>query len=115
MNNPKNLIRAHQTKDRIDTFLKNNNIAKFDNLDFRKYYDEIDGQRYPRDGISINYTKNKYIDQYRDLKVYFCEYIGDTIINPVISCPDIKTKYPIGIIDLRHPPKKYNTQKNPTI
>ena len=35
-NRPKCLIRAHQTKKRIDTPNKNNNIAIFDNLDFRK-------------------------------------------------------------------------------
>ena len=36
MNSPKFLIRAHRTKDRIITPYKNNNIAMFDNLDFRK-------------------------------------------------------------------------------
>ena len=66
VNSPKSLIRAHQKKDRIDTPKKNNNIAIFDNLDLRKHYVEIDGQRYPRVGLSINYTKNDYKDQYRD-------------------------------------------------
>ena len=58
MNSPKCLIRAHQTKDRIDTPNKNNNIAIFDNLDLRKYYVEVDGQLYPRDVLSITYTEN---------------------------------------------------------
>ena len=61
VNSPKYLIRAHQTKDRIDTPNKNN-IAKFDYLDLRRYYIEIDGQRYPRDGVSIKYTENDYIE-----------------------------------------------------
>ena len=30
------------------------------------------------------------------------EYIGEPILNPLISCPDMKTKYSIGITDLRH-------------
>ena len=80
---PKYMIKAHQTKDRILTPSKNN-IAKIDNLDLRKYYVEIDGQSYPRDGISINYAENDYIDQFRELKLFFREYIGGTILNPLI-------------------------------
>ena len=38
-------------------------MAIFDNLDLRKNFVEIHGIRYPRDGISINYTENDYIDQ----------------------------------------------------
>ena len=71
VNNPKCSISAHQKKDRTITPDKNNNIAIFDNPDLRKYYAEIDGQRYTRDVISINYTENDFIDQYRDLKFIF--------------------------------------------
>ena len=42
---PKYLISAHQTSLRTTTPDKNTNIALFDNLDLRKYYVEIDGQR----------------------------------------------------------------------
>ena len=104
LNSPKYLIGAHQTKDRIPTPNKKNNIALIDNLDLRKYYVEIDGQRYPRDGVSINYTENDYIDQYRDLKLFSREYIGEPLLNPLISYPAMKTKYCIGITDLRHQP-----------
>ena len=45
--------------------IKKIKLATFDNLDLRKYYVEIDDQRYPRDGISKIFTKNDYIDQYR--------------------------------------------------
>ena len=75
VNSPKYLICAHQTKDRIDTPNKNNNIAKFDDLDLRKYYVEIDGQRYPRNGISKNFFKNEYKDQYRDLNFTFLNFL----------------------------------------
>ena len=44
---PKNLIGAHQMKDRIDGAISTQIVAIFDNLDLRKYYIEIDGQRYP--------------------------------------------------------------------
>ena len=92
MNSPKYMISARQTKNRVLTPNKNNNIAILDNLDLHKFYVEIDGQRYPRDGLSINYTENGFIDQYRDLKLFFKEYIGEPILNPPISYPDMKTK-----------------------
>ena len=96
------LIGAHQTKDRIDAPLSTKNIAIFDNLDLRKYYIEIDGQRYPRDSSLMNYEQNDYIEQYKDLKLFFKEYIGEQLMSPFISYTDMKTKYPIEIIDLRH-------------
>ena len=30
-------------------------------MNIRQYYAEIDGQRYPRDGVLINYEENDYI------------------------------------------------------
>ena len=99
---PKYLIGAHQTKDRIDGAISTKNVAIFDNLDLRKYYIEIDGQRYPRDSSLMNYEQNDYIEQYKDLKLFFKEYIGEQLMGPFISYPDMKTKYPIEIIDLRH-------------
>ena len=71
VNSPEYLIHAHQTKKRNKTPDKKNLKARFDNLDHRKCYVEIDGLRYPRDGVSTDYTENDYIDQYRDSKQYF--------------------------------------------
>ena len=99
---PRYLIGAHQTRDRIDAPLSTKNVAIFGNLDLRKYYIEIDGQRYPRDSSLMNYEQNDYIEQYKDLKLFFKEYIGEQLLSPFISYPDMKTKYPIEIIDLRH-------------
>ena len=96
------LIGAHQTQDRIDAPISTKNVAIFDNLDLRNYYIEIDGQRYPRDSSLMNYDQNDYIEQYKDLKLFFKEYIGEQLMSPFISYPDMKTKYPIEIIDLRH-------------
>ena len=67
VNSPLYLIGAFQTRTRADTADKNNNIAIFDNLDLRKYYVEIDGQRYPRASFLMNYEDNDYIEQYIDL------------------------------------------------
>ena len=108
---PNYLICAHQINLRTTTPDKKINIAIFDNIDLRQYYVEIDGQRYPRDSVFINYDENDYIQQYKELKLFYREYIGEPILNPFISYPDMKTKYPIEIIDLRHqsdhiPPEK---------
>ena len=82
--------------------IKKFNIAILDNMDLRKYYIEIDGLRYPRDSVLINYEENDYIQEYKNLKLFYREYIGEPIINPFISYLDMKTKSPIEIIDLRH-------------
>ena len=50
----------------------------------------------------MNYEQNHYIEQYRDLKIFFKEYIGEQLMSPFISYPDMKTNYPIEIIVLRH-------------
>ena len=102
VNSPKYLIGAHQTRIRADTANKNNNIAIFDNLNLQKYYVEIDSVRYPRDNVLVNYEQNDYIEQYKDLKLFFKECIGEELMSPFISYPDMKTKYPIQIVVLRH-------------
>ena len=108
---PKYQISAHQTSLRMTTPDKKINIAIFDNLDLRKYYVEIDGQRYPRDSVLINYEENDYIQQYKDLKLFYREYIGEPILNPLISYFDMKTKYPIEIIDLGDQPDYITPKK----
>ena len=52
---------------------KNNNIAIFDILDLRKSFVEIDGQRYPRDSLTMNYEENDFIEHYKGLNVFFKE------------------------------------------
>ena len=65
INSPRYLLSAHSTQHRINAPNKTS-IAIFDNLDLRKYYVEIDGQRYPRTISLINYEENDYIEQYKD-------------------------------------------------
>ncbi len=60
----------------------------------------------------MNYEHNDYIEQYKDLKLFFKKYIGEQLMSQFISYPDMKTKYLIEIIDLRHQadhitPKKF--------
>ena len=71
---PKYLIGAHLTRARADTANKNNNIAVFVNLNFQKFHAEIDGVRYPRDSVLVNYEQNDYIEQYKDL-IHFLKNI----------------------------------------
>ena len=99
---PKYLIVEHETRDRIDTPISTKNVSIFDILDLRKEYIEIDGQRYPRDISLMNYEQNDYIERYRDSKSFFKEYVGEELMYLFISYPDMKTKHPIEIIDLRH-------------
>ena len=101
VNSPKYLICAHQTEGRSGLPNKRNNISIFDNVGVRKYFIEIDGQRYPRDSVLTNYAENDYIDQYRDLKFFYKEYVGEELLTPFISYTDMKNKYPIQVIDLR--------------
>ena len=67
VNSPKHLISAHQTQLRMNVPNENNNKAIIHNLDLRKNYVEIDGQRYLRDSVLINSEENDYIQQHKDL------------------------------------------------
>ena len=100
INSPKYLIAAFQTNART-TPNKNSNPAIFDN-NVTKYFVEIDGIRYPKDGVLINFEENSYLDQYRDLNLFYKEYVGEELLHPYISYPDMKYLYPIQITDLRH-------------
>ena len=111
VNSPKYLISARQTSLRATTPGEKIIIAISDNPDLRKYYAEIDSIRYPRDSVLRNYEENDYFQQYKDLKLFFKEYVGEPILNPLISYVDMKKKYPIEIIDLRHQPAQITPKK----
>ena len=110
VNSPKYLFGAHQTRTRADIADKKKNIAIFDNLNLQKYV-EIESTRYPRDSVLIIYEQIDYIEPYKDIKLYFKEYIGEELMSPFISYPDMKTKYPIQIIDSRHQPDYITPKK----
>ena len=100
-NSPKYLIAAFQTVART-TPNKAANPAIFDNNNVTKYFVEIDGIRYPKDGVLTNFEENSYLDQYRDLRLFLREYVGESLFEPYTSYPDMRYLYPIQIIDLRH-------------
>ena len=59
INSTKYLIATHQTADIIFVLNKKNDIAVFDNLDARKHFCDIDGQRYPKAAVITNYAENE--------------------------------------------------------
>ena len=112
INSPEYLIAVHQTADRIGVPNKADNVAIFDHLNVRKYHVDIDGVRYPRDGVGIDYGLNDYVDQYRGLKLFYHEYLGEQLLQPFISYNDMKTKYPFQVIDIRFQVDHNNPKKN---
>ena len=106
INSPLNLIAAHQKTQRQDNagnILPNNRFinAIFDHTVVRKYYSEIDGVRYPKNLVMVNYEENNYLEQYRDIKLFYKEDVGDSVLSPIITNDKMKNYYPIQIIDLR--------------
>ena len=101
INSPKYLISAFQTNART-TPNKASNPAIFDNNHVTKYFVEIDGIRYPKDGVLLNFEENSNLDQYRDIKLFYKDYVGEELLQPFITFPDMKLLYPIQITDLRH-------------
>ena len=77
-NIPLHLVVAHQRKHCENPARPPNqfNNAVFDNVDVKKKdFVEIDGVRYPKD--PANFSHNKYLDQYRDLNLFYEEYKGE--------------------------------------
>ena len=68
INSPKYVISAFQTMART-TPNKASNPAILDNNNVTKYFIEIDGVRYPKDGVLTNFEENSYLDQYRGFKI----------------------------------------------
>ena len=103
MNIPLYLIVVHQKTQRENPERPPNQFknAVFDHVDIKRYFVERDGVRYPKDPVETNFPDNKYLDQYRDLKLFYKEYNGESLLHPFISYLDMKTFYPIQVIDLR--------------
>ena len=111
-NSPKYLIVAHQTTLRIGAPNKTENIAIFDDLNVRKYHVGIDGVKYPRDGVGFDYNSYDYVDQYRDLKLLYKEYVGKELLNSFISYTDMKNKHLIKVIELRFQVDHFDPKKS---
>ena len=49
----------------------------------------------------VNFEENNYLEQYKDLKLFYKEYVGDHLLSPIIIYDKMKNYYPIQIVDLR--------------
>ena len=105
---PLYVMAAHQKTQRPVPAIPANNLlnnrfnnAIFDHVDVRKYYSEIDGIRYPKDPVMVNYQENNYLEQYKDIKLFYKKYFGDQLLSPIITYNKMKDYYPIQTIDLR--------------
>ena len=103
INIPLYLIVAHQKTQRENPARPPNrfNNAVFDHVDVKRYFVEIDGVGYTKNPVETNFSDNKYLDQNRDLKLFYKEYNGESLLHPFISYLDMKTFYPIEVIALR--------------
>ena len=106
MNSPLCEIAAHQKTQRQDAagnVLPNNrfNNAILDHVEVRKNYSEIGGIFYPKNPIVVNYGENNYLEQYRDLKLLYKEYVGEQLKSPIVTYDKIKDYYPIQRKELR--------------
>ena len=72
---------------------------------------KIVGIKVPRDSVNINYAENAYLDHYRDLKAFYREYVGAELISPFKTWADMKTFYPIQVIDLGFQVDHINIEK----
>ena len=74
VNNPKYLIAARQTVARSGVSNKAIKVSVFDRVDVRKNHIQIVEIRFPKDSANIIYGTNDYLDQNRDLKLFYDEY-----------------------------------------
>ena len=77
LKSPLYLKAAHQKTQRPDPANPANNLSNnrfnnsiFDHVEVRKYYSEIDGVRYPKNPVMVNFAENNYLEQHRDLKLF---------------------------------------------
>ena len=66
-----------------------------------KYYSKTDGVRSAKDPIMINYNENEYLDQYRDLKIFYLQYVVEHLLFLIKTYDKMETYYLIQIFDLR--------------
>ena len=81
---------------------KANNTAGFDNLDVGKNSVEVDGFRYPGDSVKVDHFTNNHLDQYRDLKPFCNEHVGELLLSPFVKFSDLKNFYPFQVVQLTY-------------
>ena len=88
---PKYLIGVFQTQKRIGVPNKANNISIFDTNHVTKFLlKSMELVTLPRDGLSTNFEENSFLDHYKDLKLFYRDYVGEQLLNPYKSYTDRK-------------------------
>ena len=49
----------------------------------------------------VNFDEKFYLDQYSDIKLFYKDYVGETMLSPIITYGKMKEYYPFQINDLR--------------
>ena len=68
--------------------------------------------RYPKFSVSFEYASNEYFGQYTDLKLLYRDYVGVELLYHFISYTDMKSEYPIQVIDFTFQVDHINLQKS---
>ena len=92
-NSPEFLVAAHQTEARAGSANRGNIIPNFDDADVKEYFVEIDGTCCLKDFIDVEFVKNDYLNQHRDLKLFYKQYVGETLLKPFITYLYLKIFY----------------------
>ena len=85
INRPNYLIASFQTAGRTLTPNKQNNVAISEKVIEKKSFCEIGGCRYPKDAVLTNFLANNYVDQFRDLKLFYKENVGEELMDLFIG------------------------------
>ena len=101
VNSPNYLTAAYQSQVGIGVPTKKNKIAVFDGHDVTENFVEMGDQRYPKDSISINSNENEFLDQYRDPKLFYGEYVGVQFLSSHLTDLDMMKTYRNQVVDLR--------------
>ena len=95
VNGPNCLIATHQTAARSGVAINAINVSVSDHAAVRKCFVRIDGFRYAKDSVKMNYVTNEYFDQYRNLTTVYEEYSKELLLKPYRISTEMKKFHPI--------------------
>ena len=92
------------------------NVSVFERVDVRKRFGKINNVRYPEGAVNVNYAtmESRSIER---LYLFYEEYAKEPLLKPSITYTNMKTFYPIQVIDQKFEvdnviPKTINYLKN---
>ena len=67
------------------------------------FFVQADERRCPKDEIGTVCPENKFSDQYRDLKLFYQEGIGESLLKDFVDSTGIKSENKFQVVDLGIP------------